>query len=194
MRTPEVSQTLVEAVAALQRGGRPFALVGGIAVSARSVVRYTRDIDVTVGVSDDADAERTVQELFVDGWRVLAQVEQLRTQRLATVRLAKPQRAVLDLLFASCGIEPLISAGAEPFAVPDIGVVPVARTEHLIAMKVLSESETRLQDLLDLQALLRTPYDADIVEYALDGITAAGCHRDKDLRHRWVEIRSKYSR
>jgi hypothetical protein len=41
----------------LDARGRRWALVGGLAVSARAEPRTTRDVDIVVDVQDDADAE-----------------------------------------------------------------------------------------------------------------------------------------
>ncbi len=42
----------------LQELGVGAALIGGIAVSARAEPRFTRDVDLAVAVSGDAEAER----------------------------------------------------------------------------------------------------------------------------------------
>jgi hypothetical protein len=44
----------------LAKYDRRWALVGGFAVFARADPRFTRDIDVTVAVADDADGEGLV--------------------------------------------------------------------------------------------------------------------------------------
>jgi hypothetical protein len=66
---------------------RRLALVGGLAVSARTQPRFTRDIDLAIAVEDDAEAEAIVFELQGHGYSILATVEQSTTHRLATVRL-----------------------------------------------------------------------------------------------------------
>lgn len=63
-----------------------FALVGGLAVSIRAEVRFTRDVDLAVVVDDDADAEALVRELSTAGYRPLAMVEHEIMKRLSTVR------------------------------------------------------------------------------------------------------------
>ena len=91
---------------------RRFALVGGLAVSARTEPRLTRDADLVVLVTGDRDAEALVHDLQGRGWRVTTAIEQDVAGRLATVRLALAgadvRGAVVDLLFASSGIEPEI--------------------------------------------------------------------------------------
>lgn len=41
----------------------PFALVGGLAVSARTEPRFTRDADLAVALASDAEAEALIREL-----------------------------------------------------------------------------------------------------------------------------------
>ena len=57
-------------------------------MSVRTEPRLTRDADLVVHVSGDADAEQLVRTLQTRGWRVVAALEQEATRRLATVRLA----------------------------------------------------------------------------------------------------------
>jgi hypothetical protein len=112
---------------------REWALVGGFAVSARAEPRFTRDIDVAVLVRDDADSEYLVRSLLAQRYRLLASVEQQQTGRLATVRLACPVGdgdVVVDLLFASSGIEPeIIQAADNTEVVPGLDL-PIATTGH----------------------------------------------------------------
>ena len=60
---------------------------------------------------------------------------------------------------------------------------PVASLAHLVAMKVLSMSEVRGQDRLDLKALLDVASERDIEDArsAVALIAARGFHRDKDV-------------
>src|SRR5262245_62675928 len=96
--------------------GSRWTLVGGIAVAARAEPRLTRDVDVAIAAANDEDAEQIVFELQRRGYTVAAALEHTRAGRLATVRLEAPAvgpRVVLvDLLFASCGIEPEIVAAS----------------------------------------------------------------------------------
>lgn len=103
-----LARALASAAAGLAR--HPFALVGGIAVSARVEPRFTRDLDIAVAVADDAGAEAVVREMIARRFRLTTVIEQPATDRLATVRLGAPDETepgiVVDLLFASSGIEP----------------------------------------------------------------------------------------
>lgn len=72
--TPEI--VLGDIVRHLRRLGRPFALVGGLAVSLRAEARFTRDVDLAIVAADDAEVERLVydQDLLVKLEALLASV------------------------------------------------------------------------------------------------------------------------
>ena len=74
----------------------------------------------------------------------------------------RPQEVVIDLLFASSGIEPVVVAEALRLEIaPDV-VVPVASPGHLFALKLLSaDPKTRPQ--------------------AVRLIEKRGFHRERDL-------------
>ena len=171
----------------------PFALVGGLAVSVRVEPRFTRDVDVAVSVTSDREAEGLVHSLLTRGWRVLAQVEQEHANRLATARLLPPGSSgiVVDVLFASSGIEPEIVKAAERLGVLEGIVVPVATVGHLLALKVLAhDEETRPQDRLDARGLLSvaSPADMEQARNALALIRERGFHRGKDLLRELDEL------
>lgn len=116
-----------------------YALIGGFAVSVRCEPRFTRDIDLAVAASTDEHAVAITQALVASGYEVLATVEQERVNRMAAVRLTlNAGEDVVDLLFASSGIEPEIAAAAERIEVLPELELPVARVGHLIALKLLA--------------------------------------------------------
>jgi predicted nucleotidyltransferase len=172
----------------LRKGDRSWALVGALAVSARTEPRFTRDVDVAVSVSDDPDAEAVVRRFVEHGYSVFSVLEQEAAKRLATARLtgrADPGEAavIVDLLFASSGIEPEVVRQSERLDVLPGIEVPVARTGHLLALKVLSRSASRPQDAADIQALLKV-LDGPERSRALDAahlIVLRGFARGKDL-------------
>ena len=174
-------------VADLEETGARFALVGGLAVSVRTEPRFTRDADLAVAVASDAEAEALVLKLQSRNYRVEAVVEQDAVGRLATVRLTRssePRPPVIDLLFASSGIEPEVVADADPIELLPNLTLHVARTEHLIALKVLSRDDIgRPQDLGDLRALLRvaTAFEVERARDALALIESRGYHRGRNL-------------
>jgi|SRR5580692_5805182 predicted nucleotidyltransferase len=172
----------------LDARGRCWALVGGLAVSTRAEPRTTRDVDVVVDVRDDADAESLVRDLQAAGFRVLAVIEQDSVHRLATTRLVAPggteRGAVVDLLFASSGIEAEVARGAESIEILAGLHVPVARMGHLMALKILARDDRRRpQDFDDLRSLLRESSEADRADarQAVLTIEARGYHRERKL-------------
>jgi predicted nucleotidyltransferase len=176
---------LETAVAALTRCSASFALVGGLAVSVRTEPRFTRDVDLAVAVPSDEQAEAVVRCL-VPPYRLLATVEHDSLFRLAAVRLgtAAEEGAVLDLLFASSGVEVEVVAGAEALEVLPGITLPVASTGDLIALKLLARAPSRPQDEVDLRALLAvaTPADLDRARWTVERIEARGAHRGIALR------------
>lgn len=182
MTEATLEEALSAAVTSLQKRRRHFALVGGLAVSVRGEVRFTRDVDLAVAVVDDRDAEALVRDLRDDGFAIAATVEHDTKKRLSTVRLVI-RGVKVDLLFASCGIEPEIVADATAVDVLSVGSIPVARAEDLLAMKVLSMTDRRLQDRIDAEKMLRVRSDIslDHVRARLALIKARGFDRDQDL-------------
>lgn len=160
-----------------------YALVGGLAVSVRGEVRFTRDIDIAVGVTGDPGAENVIYQLSHLGYRLVATVEQSNTGRLATARLETDSDILLDLIFATTGIESDIVLRATPITLPSVGPIPVASAEDLLVMKVLSMSDERPQDRMDARGLLRTNTDLDLdaVRQRLRKIAESGNHRQQDL-------------
>ncbi len=179
--TPEpVTAALARAAAVLRGLDAKFALVGGLAVSAWGEPRYTRDVDLVVAVTKDAEAEQLLRSLSARGYELVTVLEQTRTNRLATARLRRREEhgVLLDLLFASSGIESEIAEAAA-----EVDAVPVGRIGHLLALKVLSESERRLQDRIDIRALAKvaTEEDWDLAKAMVLLIKARGFHRGRAL-------------
>jgi hypothetical protein len=90
---------------------------------------------------------------------------------------------VVDLLFASSGIEPELVASAIATELFPGLVMPVATVGHLLALKVLSVTDERPQDLVDIRSLLAIAREADVDEArrALELIDRRGFGRSKRL-------------
>lgn len=183
-------RALATAAAELVAAGQRFALVGGLAVSVRAEVRFTRDVDFAVAVGADAEAESLVCRLRERGYRAVASVEHETRRRLSTVRLLSPEGVKIDLLFASSGVELEIVTRALPVALPGLGPIPVARAEELLVMKVLSMTDRRLQDRLDARQLLahNPELDLDDVRRTLRTVKERGFDRDQDLEAKLDEL------
>lgn len=183
MSNPDPLVALVDVARELTLRNRQFALVGGLAVSVRSEIRFTRDVDLAVIVEDDAEAEALIYELKCSAYLPVVTVENDAHSRLATVRLQSPKNIIVDLLFASCGIEKEVVMRASIVEVQERLRIPVADTEELIAMKVLSMSDQRPQDHLDAQRLIQYAIDLDLerIRHNLELICQRGYNRDEDL-------------
>ena len=87
LKVTDLEGVLRRAAADLRELSYSFAVVGGLAVSARADPRLTRDADLAVAVESEEQAEALVAALLRRGYTVVASVEQAATGRLATVRL-----------------------------------------------------------------------------------------------------------
>lgn len=171
----------------LTDAGVRFALIGGLAVSVRTEPRFTRDADLAVALPSDGEAEALIRTLQTSGYGIEAIIEQAAVGRPATARLirfSQPQPPVIDLLFALSGIEPEIVAESERMELLPNLTLGVARTGHLIALKIRSRDDlTRPQDLVDLRALGRVASATELARtrHSLMLITNRGYDRGRNL-------------
>ncbi len=180
-------EALLDVATRLRRLRVPFALVGGLAVSLRAEVRFTRDVDLAIAVGSDEDVERIARTLAGEGFALVAVVEQDERKRIAIARLRAPSGVVIDLLAASSGIEHEIVAAARE--TPEFSGVPVATSEHLLAMKILSMRDARLQDRIDARNLLAMgPVDTKETQRLLGLIESRGFARGQDLQTKLAEL------
>jgi hypothetical protein len=148
-----LQSALIRLVADLQTLGLHWALVGGMGVSVRVRPRTTEDLDIAIAVRSDREAEQVAVAFRNLGYSFRPEqhaLEQTEVGRLATVRFLSPgeeeRGVVVDLLFASSGIEPEIVAAAQLEEILPGLVVPVARSGHLVALKVLAGRELDFRD------------------------------------------------
>lgn len=181
-----LAELVAEVTQRLGQSGVRHALVGGLAVSALTEPRFTRDVDLVVAARDDSESEGIISAL-VPPFRVLELLEHESLGRLAAVRLGKEpadtSSPVLDLLFASSGIEDEVVSQATVLELFPGVEIPVARTGHLIALKLLSRNRRRPQDEGDLRLLL-SACDAWEIQLAMEAaalIMERGAHRDRNL-------------
>jgi hypothetical protein len=73
-----VTDAAARAATDLSEFGARFALVGGLAVSAWGEPRYTRDVDLAVGVDGDEEAEQVIRELSARDYESSPNSPQLR--------------------------------------------------------------------------------------------------------------------
>jgi hypothetical protein len=113
-----LEQALVRLSGDLRALGLRWALVGGLAVSIRAEPRTTQDLDISVAVSGDREAERITLDLKLRGYQPHEVQPFLENAdgRLSTTRLLAPEGSDVvgvDLLFASSGVEEEVVAAAE---------------------------------------------------------------------------------
>lgn len=174
--------------------GYSWALVGGLAVSARCEPRFTNDLDLAISVASDEQAESLTFKLIKRGASLEFTLDQDEQKRLSMVSLKLDQTShtSIDLLFASSGIEAEITQSAELLEVFPHIIIPVASLSHLAALKLLSVSIKRMKDLSDLN-VLKEAMNRQELEQALEAcrlITSRGYNRGFDLEaryQRWVE-------
>lgn len=176
--------------------GQGIALIGGLAVTTHTDPRTTRDVDLAVGVSGDAEAERLIRDLKARGYREIEIRENQVTGRLALVQLEAPSELApgtrLDLLFGFTGIEEEIVDAAESLEILRGLVMPVARIGHLVALKVHAD---RRRDRDDGEALIRVA-DAEELKLAREALAQIALRNDLDtegLDQRldlWIETSS----
>jgi hypothetical protein len=187
----KLARVLGELGRELELNGVAYAVVGGLAASARGEARFTRDIDVALPVDNDEQAEQCIHQFVRNGYVVVATVKQDATQRLATARLRRPDGSVCDLIFATSGIErETIESAQRIESFPGL-LVPTASAEAIVAMKVLSATSQRPRDLGDIQAILRAnpTLDHDRISTLLELIATRGYSRGQDLAEKWRKLR-----
>jgi hypothetical protein len=96
-------------------------------------------------VASDSEAQALVFRLQSRGYRTLAAIEQEAAGRLSTVRLLSPGEGiagvVVDLLFASSGIEHEVVQGAETLEIVPGLAAPVASTGHLARLRAYGRGD-----------------------------------------------------
>lgn len=189
----ELGAALARISGDLRALGVRWAVVGGLALAVRAEPRQTRDIDIAIAVESDREAEELIRDLRPRGYRDNpngALIEQTDTGRLATIRLIGPSEVVIDLLFASSGIEREIVEMAERLEILPGVTASVIQRGHLLALKLLAG---RPLDRADAAALLErcTDRDLHIARRALDLISRRGFDRGIDLDLEYTRLLRK---
>jgi hypothetical protein len=183
----ELESSIKEVITWLDSQSIGYALIGGLAISFRTVERFTKDIDLVIAVSEDSQAEKIVREISLLGYKVKTLLEQTKHGKIATVRLIKDTAngiIFVDLLFASSGIEQEIVMSAEQIDIFPNFPVNVASLPALLALKILSvDIDSRPQDVVDIKNLLKEADENEITnaKELLLLIQKRSYNRKKDL-------------
>lgn len=140
---PPVDEAIADLLALLDASGRPFRIVGGVAVIHHGYVRATRDIDVLITAAHGLDAL----------------LSRFGFSREGPARLRHRNGTPIDLLIAG---QPSPRPGEAPWPEPDQlaaspGSPAVVGLEGLIGLKLAAR---RAQDRADVVALLKALDDA----------------------------------
>ena len=183
--------TASQVLSALRQENVKGCIVGGLAVSARCDPRFTRDVDIAVVVDTDEHAEALIHALASHGLRMAGLVEQEAVGRLAMARLSTEDGLSVDLLIASSGIETEVVTNAEILEVVQGVLLPVARTGHLIALKLLSVAPGRETDAADLRnlAAVATQDEWNLASEAVAQIQERGFARGRQLDAELLTLR-----
>ena len=175
----------------LRHLGLSWAIVGGLAVSLRVEPRTTHDLDITVVVTGDREAESVVLDFQSRGYRFQWALDHPDNRRLMIVRLLARRTEMpevdVDLMFASSGIEEEIVAASEMLEIVPGVAAPIASRAHLMALKTLAG---RPKDVTDFATLAQYADERDLrdAREALERITRRGYSRGKDLQAEFTQL------
>ena len=169
----ELAKVLRRIAGHLDSEGRPFALVGAMALAVLGMPRATLDLDLVVPHAAQDDLI-----LFMEG---LGYETLHRSSGYSNHLHPDESFGRVDFVYVRGQTQRRLFAEATERPGPGGLLVKVPRPEHLAAMKVLAmknDPERRLQDLADVQRLLRLPgVDREEVR---DQFTRHGLEEDWD--------------
>jgi hypothetical protein len=150
-------------------------------------------VDIAVAVDTDEHAEALIHALASHGLRIAALVEQEAVGRLAMARLSTEDGLSVDILIASSGIEAEVVMKAETLEVVQGVLLPVARTGHLIALKLLSVAPGRETDAADLRnlAAVASQEEWNLASEAVAQIQERGFTRGRQLDSELLSLRDQ---
>jgi hypothetical protein len=146
----DVAQLLIDARAALESAGAPYAVIGGCARNAYAEARATKDVDFVVA-GDPTSYAAVVGALAANGFTRASAVQSPNDEvpDLALYRDRNGRR--IDILFAKTAFERSALTRSELRA-PYLAVeLPVVSPEDLIVYKLIAG---RTQDWADVEKIL----------------------------------------
>lgn len=169
--TPYVA-ALRAASAGLKDARAPAMFIGGVAVIAQGVPRYTADIDATIAI-DTREAAKLARTMTKHGFapRTDDAVAFARRSRVLLLRHAA-SGVDLDLSFASLPFEHDALTNAETRDYAGVSI-RAARAEDLLIYKIIAHRPQDLEDAERLVLLHRTAIDVARVRSVIEEIAEA---------------------
>ncbi|MBN2578022.1 MAG: nucleotidyltransferase [Pirellulales bacterium] len=146
----------------------PYMIIGGQAVLYYGEPRFTRDIDVTVGLGS-AEAEPVLAMIAAQGWRVLADNPRQFLAETMVLPVVDPDSEIrIDFIFSQTEYERQALARSIQVPLDDVRLRIVALND-LVVMKILGNRPRDLEDLRKI--LIKNPHvDRTFVENTLNEI------------------------
>jgi len=160
----------------LQSRNHPFALIGAFALQAYGMVRATVDVDFAT----EASAQPAlVPFLESHGYETLH-----RSSGYSNHQHPDPDMGRVDFVYVSGKTSSLLFEAAKKRITLGEREIPVAKPEHLAAMKVFAirnDASRRFRDLADIQFLLSLP--------AVDEAEVRGYFEKNDLMSLYDDLK-----
>jgi hypothetical protein len=150
---------------ALDAVGAGWYLFGAQAALIHGVARFTADVDVTVRLRDD-DSKALVKALSSAGFQMRVEDDGFIEQTRVLPALHTATGIPVDIVLAGPGIEELFLQRAEVHDLEGV-LVPVARAEDIVVMKILAERPKDIEDVVAILAAHPDDLDLDLVRSTL---------------------------
>jgi hypothetical protein len=171
----DLARTLDELRSFLEGQGFPYAVIGGVALVAYGLPRTTLDLDLAV---EFRSQEAVIGFLEARGYRTLH-----RSRGYSNHLRTAGGDSRVDLVYVDGETSVRLFSECRRLPGPRGDTIPVARPEHLVAMKVLAmknDPERAFRELEDLRFLLRLP--------GMDREEARGYFERHGLAHHFREL------
>lgn len=143
----------------LEERSIPFALIGGVALAAYGLARTTLDLDLLVDADVQDDLVRFMES---EGYKTLHRSGGYSNHLASTENAGR-----VDFVYVRGTTRDRVFGEVRRLNGPGGRKVPVARPEHLIALKLTSienDPDRTLQDLADIRYLMKQPgVDLDMI-------------------------------
>jgi hypothetical protein len=170
----------VEIYAALTRAlgslGMRWYLFGAQAAILHGAVRFSEDVDITVDI-----ANRTygtlIDALKLEGFETRIDDESFIERTRVLPLFHRPTETPVDIVLSGPGIEEIFFEGRIEIEIEGLKV-PVARSEDVVVMKILSARAKDLEDVVAILSAQAPNFDNHRVRWLLDQLEQALARSD----------------